>query len=128
MNKKSAEISSWILPIVLYFVLPDVGRIFIIIKVISTILRGLKKKSSLSNNSSFQQSKSEFGDIKPHNMDFSHDHDFNDESSRGSSNSTIKVNTFDSEIDVRCPICNASNFINTLPSKCEYCGSQIVKT
>lgn len=127
MSMSKIKINSWFIPVVLYFVYPKAGTIFIIIKVIPLALTGLKRKLNFNNNTSYDQKKLEFNEIKHHNIDFSHDHGFNDDSSSSSNNSNIKVNIFESEKDVRCHICYTSNFVKELPSKCEYFGSQIVK-
>ncbi len=120
MNKKNTEIGSWIIPLVLFFIVPEVGTFFIVIKVVSTVIKGLKKAES-NNNSPFNQAR-EQNEIKPHNINFSHDH-----GNYGNNRNKTKTSSFDTEINVRCPICSASNFTNKLPTTCEYCGSQITK-
>jgi hypothetical protein len=127
MNIKRSEITSWIFPIILYFIYPEVGTVFIIIKVVFTVLKVLKKGMNLDKKSSFDQDDYQTKEIKPHDIDFSHDHDYNDNKSSSSYNKRTKTTSFDTEIHVRCPICDANNYIDKIPTECEYCGNQIVK-
>jgi len=120
MNKKNIEISSWIFPVLLYFIYPEVGGIFLLLKIFFTVLKGLKKSSLLNRDSSFEEIDSISKNLEPHEIDFSHDHTYNKSKRKN-------TNTFETEIHVRCPICHANNFVNQIPTECEYCGNQIVK-
>ncbi len=127
MNRQRAEITNWIFPVILYFIYPEIGGILLLLKIFFKIIKGLKNYSKSNRNTPFEEDNSQLNEIKPHDIDFSHDHDYNDNTSSVSSNYNKNSSSFDTEINVRCPVCNANNFINKIPTECEYCGNQILK-
>lgn len=127
MNIKRSEITSWIFPIILYIIYPQVGSVFIALKVILTLLKVLKKTSYAYRDTSIEQRNSQANEIKPHEIDFSHDHTSNSNPYGESRKNNKKTKIFDTEINVRCPVCNANNYVDELPTECEYCGNKIVE-
>lgn len=124
MKKSNTAISGWIFPIVLYFIVPEIGGVFLIIKIVVSVLKAVNKTSS-NRNPQFTNPESQTNEIIPHDIDFSHDHNPYTVNESTITNKPSKV--FETEMDIRCPSCNASNYVKKLPSTCEYCGNQIRK-
>lgn len=120
MSKNQMSLGSWVIPIILLFIFPEVGGVFIFFKVLTLILGNINKKPNDKKRIQFEESDSE-----AHDIDFSHDHepDYN----RYSSTSNKPKKVFDTETSIKCHTCNAENYVSEIPSECEYCGSLITK-
>lgn len=135
-QNKSQHPINWLVPIILLFTVPPVGIILLVFRFISLAAQQVNQKNPDGSYRSIEDrikdsiqkaSTPRENVVKPHGMDFSHDHEPTDRNIYNTRSRSKKTEKFETEVMVRCPICKANNFVTHLPSECEYCGNQIVK-